>query len=372
MLISPSYRIALMIIVWIVVACCSQQGKENSNLNEYGLPYAPYSLMPQKYEVGLFQVPPVVDGKLQQGEWEGVSWSTYFVSEVNGKPEEGRFATRFKMGVWEDTVYVLVRMNDDQVWANHTNYYSRYFQDNSIALYIDCNNDEYDYFTIMVNAMGLVRVGYNNSMHKKKYYTAHDLGIHCDVFVEGTLNDPSDKDQYWQVEMAIPINIHFNDTVLLKPNDSWKLNLARSQWQYVHVNGMYKKVLNAEDGRKYPGECWVWNNTWGNPISKVELWGEAFAPGHKMISDEEQSIKHRIKWELRNVFYAQQLHYKKYGKYANKIGRLRDVGLDLSALHYKPDIQAENNQFIAIIKDEKYSNSWAVNEMGRVKALIQQ
>jgi hypothetical protein len=356
----------------VILVCCGQQSNQDSMLNEYGLPYAPYSFAPQEYEVQQFQVPPVVDGKVQKDEWKGISWSTYFVSEVNGKSEDGRFATRFKMGVAEDTVYVLVRLNDDQVWANHANYYSSYFQDNSITLYIDWDNDEYDYFTIKVNAMGLVSTGYGNVLHKKKYYPAQDLGIHCGVFIDGTLNDPSDKDQYWQVEMAIPINIQFNDTVLLQPNHCWKLNLVRSQWQYSLVNGMYKKVLNAEDGRKYPGECWVWNNTWGNPISKVELWGEVFGSDPELISKEEWSIKRRIKWELRNVFYAQQLHYQKYGKYANKIGRLKDVGLDLSALHYKPDIQSNNNQFIAIIKDEKYSNSWSVDELGRVDDEIQQ
>ena len=52
--------------------------------------------------------------------------------------------------------------------------------------------------------------------------------------IEGTLNDPSDTDKGWTLEMAIPWSVYktsyYHDVV---PRDTfWRVNFSRVNWDY--------------------------------------------------------------------------------------------------------------------------------------------
>ena len=77
--------------------------------------------------------------------------------------------------------------------------------------------------------------------------------------MDGTLNDPSDTDKGWTVEMAIPIAslcVEFQTPEELLAKD-WKIGFARVEWL-------------KEGG---PEENWVWNPTGLVDMHQPENWG---------------------------------------------------------------------------------------------------
>lgn len=255
--------------------------------------------------------------------------------------------------------------------VNHGIYESYFFDDNFLELVIDYDNDEFDYLILKFNALSNFCGEYYHSNKKKplfKFSLLDDRMARCAVYVNGTVNNPKDIDEFWIVEASIPLNLEFGGIQLLKPNKNWKINVRRTRWTSVIVSGIYKKIINSDTGKKYPGQQWIWNNMGENPINMVELWGECQFETNNSTSDwEDQILENRkIKWELRNVFYAQQLHLKKHGRYARKVAGLKDVGFDLSSLIYRPGIQLTDEGFKVSIQNTKTREMWMINETGKI------
>ena len=93
-----------------------------------------------------------------------------------------------------------------------------------------------------------------------KFYLPWDLrGLKTAVHVDGTLNDPSDTDKGWTVEMAIPIAslcVEFQTPEELLAKD-WKIGFSRVEW--LKQGG--------------PEENWVWNPTGLVDMHQPENWG---------------------------------------------------------------------------------------------------
>ena len=181
------------------------------------------------------------------------------------------------------------------------------------------------------------------------------------------MNNPYDTDEYWQAEIAIPFNKMVEGIPLFSQNEYWKLNVQRFRWQTVIVSGLYKKMLGSDEGRKYEGESWSWSALYDHPISEIEFWGNCIFDFSLLNKRSKYFVEiQKIKWELRNVYYAQLLHYEKHGRYAHKIAGLKDVGIDLSALKFKPNINARKNSFDVSIKQSNSKNSWNLNSKGEI------
>ncbi len=354
-----------MCILLIVIACKNNTGTNTPELNEFGLPYKPFTFNPQTYNVKELSSPPLIDGKNTNKEWSSIKWSSIFTSEINGKIESNDFETKFKMGIYQDTLYLLSQINENQIWAQNTNQNSDYFKDNFFEIYINYNNNEYDFLNIKVNALGIVKEGFKHRQegnHKDSNYIYKDLKLSSAVYIQGTINNPNDIDQYWQLELGLPLNLKTNHTNHIRKDGFLKMNFTRSRWPYVIVNGMYKKIINSNTGILYNGEQWQWANMWENPITCTELWGEVHVK--KQDNNKRLTTTRRIKWELRNVYYAQKMHLQKHKRYAKKIAGLKDVGFDLSRLQFRPNIKATKNNFVASIKDDETNTTWYIDNSG--------
>lgn len=68
-------------------------------------------------------------------------------------------------------------------------------------------------------------------------------GLKSAVFIGGTLNDASDEDNYWSIEIAIPwevlkeANIHQKIPV----NEFWRVNFSRVNCEHEIINGKYRR-----------------------------------------------------------------------------------------------------------------------------------
>jgi len=69
------------------------------------------------------------------------------------------------------------------------------------------------------------------------------------VHLNGTINDPSDRDRSWTLEIAIPwSDLKESATVPLppKPGDEWRIQLARVEQHLDKSTGEYKKILSEQ------------------------------------------------------------------------------------------------------------------------------
>ena len=101
-------------------------------------------------------------------------------------------------------------------------------------------------------------------------------GLKYGVFVKGTLNNPSDVDQGWSVEMAIPMSylktLNPNSgTYPPKINDQWRINMMRVEWGSAVVNG---KIVKSPDTNDFSASSnWIWSAQASNTIHDPSKWG---------------------------------------------------------------------------------------------------
>ncbi len=370
MLLNKSYYILFLILITFLSACNEASEKVESR-NEYGLPNHPSYISPKLYNIYPLAKAPVIDGIILDDEWKDIPWSKTLVSEADNNIATADYSTKYKLARSSDSLYFAAVIFDQHIWSRHDICESYFFDDNFIELYIDADADEYDYVVLKINALGDFCGEYRNRdsiAPLLRFSLLDENTARCKVFVEGSINNPSDLDTYWSVECSIPFNFILDDKNILKPIEMWKANVQRIHWSSVIVSGIYKKLIDPETGIKYPGDKWVWNYMDENSIYTPEFWGEWHLLNLNKTNQaiNQQEFERKVKWELRNIYYAQQLHYKKHNRYAHKIAGLKDTGLDLSSMMFKPKIQARNKSYSATILNSNTGLSYSINEKGKL------
>ncbi len=364
-----SNRILLFLFVILNNGC--HHAPENHGLvNQYGLSRQPDIYNPCIYQVDSLKYPIVVDGDVNDLGWKDISWSSQFVSVIDGGLQNKSVDTRFKMGVYGDSVYLIVKVCDENIWASSEYNGSSCFDDDFLNIYIDDDNDEYDYLVFHVNPIGrFFAEFYERNKTTPEYRFFMDTTMaKCKVMVQGTLNKPGDKDDFWQAEIAFPFDILYRDHYFLQQLGSWKFNIRRNVWQTVLLDNKYKKVINADAGTANLIDCWEWSYLWGNKIDNVEFWGDCVFD--KRLLSEQKAFnlieKRRITWELRNVYYAQQSYFQNHKRYAKKIADLKETGFLVSKLKYNPEIRAGKNNFKAILYISDIGLKYIIDSHGKI------
>ena len=147
-------------------------------------------------------------------------------------------------------------------------------------------------------------------------------GLQTAVAYEGTLNDPSDQDSGWTVEMALPwwsIGMHYKPN-LPNAGDYIHVNFSRVQWDYDTSGGTYVKKTD-ENGKQLPEHNWVWSEQTQINMHMPERWGHVF-----LASDEHEDFPElegeSERWLLRLMYYAQRKARGELGRYANTLEEL--------------------------------------------------
>jgi hypothetical protein len=228
---------------------------------------------PKQYECRHTPTPIVIDGRLDEAAWESASWTDRFVDiEGEGKPTP-RFETRAKL-LWDDEyLYIAAELEEPDVWGTLREHDEIVFRDNDFEVFIDPDGDTREYYEIEINALNtifdlfLVRT-YNDggpALH------GWDLkGLKSAVHVVGTLNNPSDVDRGWSIEMALPWSAlaeAAHRPAPPKSGDVWRINFSRVEWQIRVVDGRYEKVPDT------PEDNWVWSPQGEINMHIPERWG---------------------------------------------------------------------------------------------------
>ena len=142
--------------------------------------------------------------------------------------------------LWDDTyLYIYALLYEQHIWASIRKRDAVIFHDNDFEVFIDPSDNTYDYTEIEINALNTVWDLKLNKPYRMKGWANTDYnieGLQTAVAVQGTLNDASDVDTSWSVEMAIPLQAlqatfrpaqrQLGDDVV------WRINFSRVQWQH--------------------------------------------------------------------------------------------------------------------------------------------
>ncbi len=215
----------------------------------------------------------VVDGRLSEACWQKAQKSPRFVDMVTGVP--GLLDTRMA-ALWDDkNLYVAFWIEEPNVQARFTERDSPVYFENDVEVFIagpDC------YYEFQINARGTIYEvfyiwqeaykeggfaerpefdltahavdvlgGFQDGMRYKKHprgrrwaFMDWDCpGLRTAVHVDGTLNDDSDVDRGWTVELAFPWEglraLAQDRAAPPQDGDIWRMDFSR--FEALHANG---------------------------------------------------------------------------------------------------------------------------------------
>lgn len=197
--------------------------------------------------------------------------------------------------------------------------------DNNFEIFIDPNGDTHHYYEFEVNAKGtfwdlMLTKPYRNG---GRPIDAWDIkGIKIGTDIQGTLNDPSDTDTSWTVEVAIPWDVLAEATRGGRPGDGdqWRVNFSRVQWQTDIVDGAYVKRTDPETGRPLPEDNWSWSPQGVINMHFPEMWGFVQFSDQSPKTGEvafEWSPAEDYKWLLRTLYYRQAEYRTEHGYFSS-------------------------------------------------------
>ncbi|MBX3096833.1 MAG: carbohydrate-binding family 9-like protein [Fimbriimonadaceae bacterium] len=200
-------------------------------------------------------------------------WSDPFLDiEGEAKPAP-RYETRMRIAWDEDGLHIQATMEEPHLWATLTEHDSVIFQDNDFEVFLDPDNDGELYAELELNALNTTW----DLLLVKPYRDGGPAingweikGLRTAVHLNGTINDPRDKDEGWVCEILIPwpaLKEISKVTVPPNPGDRWRINFSRVQWDLEVVDGQYRKI----EGR--PEHNWVWSPQGMIDMHQPERWG---------------------------------------------------------------------------------------------------
>ncbi|HEX3998374.1 MAG TPA: carbohydrate-binding family 9-like protein [Pirellulales bacterium] len=301
------------------------------------------SIVPQQYLCHFTREPIAVDGRAREAAWRSAPWTADFVDiEASARPRP-RFRTRAKMLWDEKCFYVYAELDEPHVWATITKRNDVMFQDNDFEVFIDPEGTNHHYHEFEINALGTI---WELSLDKPyrdggPIHNPDNLpGLRSAVHVRGTLNNPSDTDQGWSVEIAFPWAElkKFAPHAASPPRegDTWRVDFSRVEWMADIIDGTYRKVpKRAEDN-------WVWSPPGIINMHAPERWGRVqftrLPPRQGTFQPDPTAAARDL---LMEVYYRQHVFHDQHKRYAATLAELRyspanEPGIAAGSLRIEP------------------------------------
>ena len=222
---------------------------------------SPWKAVPP-YIAGRTDGAPIIDGRLDEPCWRSATRSPRFADLVHATP--GQYDTRAAVLWDDDCLYVGYWVEEPHVEARHTRRDALIYEDNDVELFI-AGPDAY--YELEINAFGTIYevlfvwddayeraglshlpefsrdapgarpfdgVDFRHPRGRRIGFWNWDLpGLRWAVNVDGTLNDKSDVDRGWTVEIAVPWHsltlLAKADGRALPPRDGdvWMMDFSR-------------------------------------------------------------------------------------------------------------------------------------------------
>ena len=360
-------KMALVLDVLISVALVGASAAETSWSNDWD---KMEPIKPQGYVCYRATEDMKIDGKLDEVSWQNVPWTDDFADIQGAIKPRPLFRTHAKM-LWDDEYfYIGAELEEPHVWATLTEHDCVIFRDNDFEIFIDPNGDNHEYYEIEINAYGtewdllLVRPYKDGAPAVSAWEIP---GLKVATHIDGTINDPSDIDKGWFVEVALPWKVLGECANRPAPpahDDQWRVNFSRVEWEIEVVDGKYKKIPNK------PEDNWIWSPQGVIDMHRPEKWGYVQFSTAKIGETEFQpDPAASARNLLQRIYYTQRDYRSENGHWA---ATLSDLGVEISGyenIMEMPQIQVTQSLYEAVVK-VKYpageTRKWHIRQDSRI------
>tara|TARA_B100001175_G_scaffold317088_1_gene332810 strand:- start:3017 stop:4120 length:1104 start_codon:yes stop_codon:yes gene_type:complete len=261
-------------------------------------------IKPKTYIIPHSDRPIEIDGKEEDPSWKKAPFTEDFI-DIEGEKIPNQ-KTRIKM-LWDNKfLYIYALLEEKHIWATLKNRDTIIFYNNDFEVFISPSNSNHNYGEIEINALNtvwdlLLDRPYNTKGNP--IFNWNIQGLKTAVHIEGTLNNPMDIDQYWSLEMAIPMSAlkELKRSPKGKPKigEQWRINFSRVQWEHDLIDDRYYR---KKENDKYLRENnWVWSLQGVINMHLPEHWGYIeFAESSEM----DQPWIYKTDAEIEQIIYA--------------------------------------------------------------------
>ncbi|MBF5041468.1 hypothetical protein FGE12_03650 [Aggregicoccus sp. 17bor-14] len=177
-----------------------------------------------EYHVPRTRKPPRIDGVADEPAWAAAPQVTLRGS-FDGRPAPLR--TQARLLYDDQNLYVTFDVEDPDVWGTFRKRDEPIYEQEVVEIFLDANADGRTYNELEVSPHGVIFDAYFPA-RRQGMDLSWDSGMRAAVKVRGTLDDPSDRDEGWTVELQIPL-ARLAEVPHLPPRagDRWRFNLYR-------------------------------------------------------------------------------------------------------------------------------------------------
>lgn len=335
---------------------------------QHPIPFAPSSYVVPKTDQA-----PNIDGNLKDAIWRTVRPMSSFV-DIEGelKPNPAQ-KTEVKL-LWDDDyLYLGARLHDEHIWATLKQRDTLIYLDDAFELFVDPTHDGHNYFEFEINAFNTIwdlfmMYPYEIDERQNNVSAFSMKGLRHALQVNGSLNDPSDVDRSWTIELAIPWEA-FKDFGASgkspKNGEQWRMNFMRVDWPLDVMNGKYKKSTNQRN-QDLPPRLSVWSPIGTVNIHRPELWGMVqFSEGRRARFIEHKESK--IQWAMWQLYYQLKECHRR-GRANCSIEQLTISAPDLQDYSLKPTVIESINGF-RIVSNAYQGKTYVIDHKAQMKTI---
>jgi hypothetical protein len=357
--------VALSFVAAVILMSRSPQKHATSTV-------APFEYIPPKgYVCYRASSPITIDGSLDDPAWQAIPWTEDFVDIEGAKKPKPPLRTRVKMAWDDDCLYIAAELEEPHVWATLTQHDSYIFhEDNDFEVFLDPDGDNHLYAELEMNAKNttwdlLLTKPYRDEGHAIDAWEI--AGLKTAVQVNGTLNDASDTDKGWTIEIAWPwkgLKQLSKSVVPPVDGDQWRINFSRVELEHSIVDGKYRRLKGIDN--------WVWSPQGVVDMHRPELWGylqfSTAPPGRAEFRPDRSGP---VRAYLQRIYYAQADFRKAHGYYARSLAELDLPDFKHESMLGLPMLEVTQNYFEAtamIRLGEQKFQRWHIRSDSRVWA----
>lgn len=315
-----TYRVLLAVLACCVGALTFGNSVFGDSAEDWG---KMKGIEPRGYVCGFTSDPVVVDGKIDEPAWESANWTDEFLDIEGDKKPKPRYRTRAKMLWNKEFLFIAAKLDEPHVWGTLKEHDSVIFYDNDFEVFIDPNGDNHEYYELELNALNTTWDLFLPKPYKDGGKADHSWeinGLKTAVDIQGTLNDPSDQDTGWSVEIAIPwkaLREFAHQSSPPEDGDRWRVNFSRVEWKHAIVGNGYKKVPETRE------DNWVWSPQGIIDMHRPERWGYVVfseTPGKQRPYVADHATRARDL--LMEVYHRQKSYHAKGKRWATTLAEL--------------------------------------------------
>lgn len=305
---------------------------------------------PRTYVCQYVSTPLEIDGKLREKAWKRAEPTDKFIDIEGTIRPLPYYDTEVKM-LWDSQYfYIAADLEEPHLWATYDKRDMVIFHENDFEVFIDPDGDTHHYYELEINALGTIWDLILTRPYRDggQAIDAWDItGLKSAVYPNGTLNDPSDEDEGWTLELAIPWAVLEELAAHAGPprhQEIWRVNFSRVQWRTEAKGGTYQKKQDPATGAPLPEHNWVWSPQGAIAMHQPETWGQvqfSKTPVGKAARFAGRPNLDAIRWQLRQIYYKQQGWRSEHGTYTSDPGALGLEGAPITVVAGKDYFIAE-------------------------------